>query len=199
MLDLDEYLPLALIRSHCKCDDTPNVTDTQLTFYRDVAFEQAELFTGKFWGGPKDIIEKVSRPQLDLIRRRTGRIRIHHIPIDGIVRLVGAGYNAIFVLDAGTTAINLSSRENTWSGPGGMENCCSPCSPNQPSYTLEFPSWAYTTGVKCAKDVPAGIKLGCLMFIAWAMENPGDINEPDCIRASGALNQWKNYKRSIAF
>lgn len=201
MLDLDEYLPISLVRSHCKCDDTPNITDDQLRLYREVAFEQAELFTGKVWSGTKDIVEKVSRPQLDLIRRRSGRVRIHNIPVDGIVRLIGAGYNVIFTLEPGTTAINLSSRDNNW-GQGGGSSCCNSCSSSNGDAwgaILEFPSWTYTTGVKCAKDIPAGIKLGCLQFIAWAMENPGDIVDESSVKASGARAQWSNYKRSIAF
>lgn len=203
-VNVADLLPMGLIRSHCKCDDTPNITDEQLELYREVAFEQAEMFTGKHWAGVKEIVEPVNRAQYDLINRRFGRVRIKSIPIDGMVMLVGAGHNAVFTLKAGTNYIDLADRKNSWGNASQSAGCCSSCvtSNNQVGYrnfTLEMPNWVYKTGVKCKEDIPAGIRLGCLQFIAWAMENPGDIASPDSVRASGAMAQWNNYKRSMGF
>jgi hypothetical protein len=68
---------------------------------------------------------------------------------------------------------------------------------------------SYRTGFKCPADVPAGIVLGCLLYIAWTVEHPGDElltqrNRTDLsslgsqgsnniARVSGAIELWRSY------
>lgn len=53
MADLEELLPLALIRTHTKTDDVPHVTDEQLSLYRSASFEAAEKYTGLVYSRAK--------------------------------------------------------------------------------------------------------------------------------------------------
>lgn len=67
----------------------------------------------------------------------------------------------------------------------------------------------YKTGALCPSDIPAGIKLGILKYIAWSVKNPGDdlitvkqtssvqvsgiTGTNDVAYASGAIELWKQY------
>jgi hypothetical protein len=70
---------------------------------------------------------------------------------------------------------------------------------------------AYRAGFKSPDDVPAGVVIGCLQFIAWIIEHPGDElltqrNRKDnstkvggvsgnnnIAMVSGALEAWRMY------
>jgi hypothetical protein len=192
-MDLETILPLSLIRTHTKTDDVPSVTDLQLELYRAAAFELAEQYTGKIWLELRDIVEPVNRSQLDLIQRRAGNVMIRQVPVDGLVRLVGGSFNAIYMVEDGSTTIALGSTR-TW-GASGNTNSCNMCDCADTSSL----TWQYRAGPSCAKDIPAGVKLGALQFIAWAIENPGDMMDQKSVHASGAIAQWSQYRRSIGF
>jgi hypothetical protein len=204
-VDLERLLPLGEIRTHTKTDDVPHVTDNQLRLYRKAAFEACEKYTGRIFSELRVITESVSQ-------RRTRRMRpfyIHelkHPSFDGIVYLYGTPYGA------GDRRIDI--------GPGGRQlrlevtngaidasSCCGgPCDGDQYNYGMKA---MYRAGVDCAENVPAGIILGVLKFIAWAISNPGDeimtvrnreagqsdgiVGTNNGAWASGAIEQWRIY------
>ena len=71
---------------------------------------------------------------------------------------------------------------------------------------------AYRAGFASADDVPSGIVLGCLQYIAWVVEHPGDelLTQRNQIEksiggssgsnniawVSGAIEQWRMFDNS---
>jgi len=67
----------------------------------------------------------------------------------------------------------------------------------------------YRAGFSCAAQVPAGVLLGILQFIAWVVEHPGDevlsmrntlsarggaiIGTNNIALVSGALESWRQF------
>ena len=209
--DWSARLSLDTIRSHTKTDDIPGVTDEQLQLYRDSAIEAAERYTGLMLSGQKTYTEGVQAPR----RPKHGHMYYQHqlkYPVaDGVVYLYG-GQNPA---DSRTIAVAPGSRTIRvpilW-GYFDIFNCCDPCAKER--YANHDMLAAYKAGYKCIDDVPTGVVLGCLQFIAWAVEHPGDElvtqrNRKDnstkvggvsgsnnIAMVSGALETWRLYDDS---
>lgn len=215
-IDLEAMLPVAQIRTHCKIDDVPSVTDAQIVLYREAAIEACESYTGQYWRGSKHVDQDIAirsdgksggvaaylmggpRGRLDT------RVRLDHPTLDGVVTIMGSNVNRIVRAKPGAREIRVPIDNIALEG-----NCCHPC-----AVDANFGMRAlYTTGVSCLHDVPAGIKLGCLKYIAWLIENPGDelntvgtaqtlrvrLNEGtnNGIWGSGALEVWRQYRNDV--
>lgn len=203
--DLEEILPVSAIRVHTKTDDVPHVTDDQLRFYRDVAFENAEQYTSMFIRGIRQITEPLpSRFGSSFTRKNTTKFKLKYNSTDGLVYIYGGsqGLNnqTVMILpNTRTVRINFSVPLID------LTPCCGPCS-NNPSmgYVL------YRAGFSCAKDIPKGIILGVLKLISWFVSNPGDevmtvrnqsssrndtgiVGTNNGAWASGAIELWRQY------
>lgn len=169
-LDWDVALPLDLIRQHTKTDDIPQVTDEQLKLYRRAAVEAAEKYTGLLLSKQITVTEPIAGPR----RPRPGKMTYKHTlmyPVaDGIVYVYGgwtADENRAFRVPKNTRTIHIPIR----TGFLDLSNCCDPCS--QHSINGELMAF-YKAGFGCAEEVPATVILGCLQFLAWTVEHPGD-------------------------
>lgn len=203
--NLESLLPLSLIRTHTKTDDVPSVTDEQLTLYRQAAFETCEKYTGRLFTEIRVITETVGapRPRNGRLWRRDYRHRLSYRSTDGAVYLYGArGVPPQLIHVApGSNEIRIPVVHNVLDG-----NCCLPCGAGQDlNHGMRV---MYRAGYDCGKDaVPAGILVGCLKFIAWLIQNPGDeimtvrnrqssestgiIGTNNGAWASGAIEQWR--------
>jgi hypothetical protein len=87
-----------------------------------------------------------------------------------------------------------------------LSNCCNPCSPMMNDGLVAM----YKAGYPSIADVPGGIVLGILQFLAWIVEHPGDelltmrnrldarggagvYGTNNIAMASGAIETWRIY------
>jgi hypothetical protein len=202
-IDLESLLSLAAIRQHTKIDDVPHVTDEQLTLYRKAAFEVCEKYTGRIFCEHKVIVEDVSTGRSKRWRP-TYKHRLRHASADGVIYLYGSAYgmaDRTFNLSPGTQEITIEVMGGAYDAAG----CCGgPHSSREVSWGMKV---MYRAGIASAADVPAGIILGVLKFIAWCIQNPGDeimtvrnrenkgeqgiIGTNNGAWASGAIEQWR--------
>lgn len=202
-IDLEKILTLALIRTHTKTDDVPHVTDEQLILYRKAAFEVCEQYTGMLFTQRKPVQESVAiRPSK---RWRESYIhRMRYPTVDGRIYLYGSQQGAsdrVLNVNPGATEIRIPVYQGIFDG----DSCCSPCRDgNSVNWGLSI---LYNAGLDDCENVPAGIIVGVLKFIAWLITNPGDeiltvrnrvssaqtgiIGTNNGAWASGAIEQWR--------
>ncbi|MBO4228444.1 hypothetical protein [Bradyrhizobium neotropicale] len=201
--DWSGRLSLDTIRQHTKTDDVPGVTDEQLRLYRAAAIEAAERYTGMLLSGQRTVIEPIQGPAS--VRPGNYRYRLQYPVADGFVHLYGSpdpNDNRAFRVPQGSRSVQVPIRKDYLN----LSNCCDPCA----TWHLNGGMMAaYRAGYACVDDVPAGIVLGCLQFIAWLVEHPGDelMTQRNRIEArsvgvdgsnnvawvSGALETWRIY------
>lgn len=203
--DWSRRLSLETIRQHTKTDDVPGVTNEQLDLYRASAIEAAELFTGLLLAGQRTVTESIQGPSSARPGKLTYRHQLKYPSADGYVYLYGGLHpadNRAFQVPPGSRWINVPIR----SGMLDLSNCCDPCSSHHLNGGMMA---AYKAGYKCVEDVPSGIVLGCLQYVAWVVEHPGDelLTQRNRIEArsvgvdgsnnvawvSGALETWRLY------
>lgn len=189
-IESETILPLALVRQHTKTEDIETVTDQQLELYRAVAMELAERYSDASLNIGNEVIEQyVGYP--------AGRDIV--VPLDypathGIVTVMADGVNYIQLVSPGAKAIRI--------GPGTLDITGKPIYANACSTSIDSGvALRYTTNSGCdANGVPAGVRLGMLQFIAWAIAHPGDCAATaEAARACGALATWKMYRAEIGF
>ena len=203
--DLDELLTIDAIRTHTKTEDIPSVTDEQLKLYRKAAFEQAELFTNLLLIKNIRREEVVTPPRrfIDDVRR-TFTHRLKYAAAEPQVFVYGPGTKEMLSVDVGTHKVILPNRIFAHM----VFDCCRPCSDGPGAVRI-----MYLAGMKSINDVPAGIIVGVLKYIAWSVSNPGDVlktvdnrrtvgqdfmkGSNDAAWASGAIDEWRKYVREI--
>jgi hypothetical protein len=204
-LDWSEQLSIDLIRQHTKTDDVAGVSDEMLGLYRWAAVEAAEMYTGALLTFQKTVTEPIQGPNRPKPGKLTYRHKLQYPVADGLVHLYGS-QNV-----AGNHAIRVPPNTRTikvpiWTGFIDLSNCCDPCSSHHLNADMMA---AYKAGYRCPADVPVGIVLGMLQYVAWILEHPGDIlltvrNKEDnstkglmgsnnIALASGALETWRQY------
>lgn len=203
-VDLEQVLSIDMIREHTKTDDTPSVSNAQLALYRQAAFEACELYTGMLFTHTKVIREPVTSEY----KRGFRRVRKHRLkfpPADGMIYLYGGG-----LLQPIPVRVSESGRDVTIpiiQEALDASSCCSPCSQGGENFGIMA---MYLAGIDCADDIPAIAKMGCLKYIAWAVQNPGDVvmtvrnraggGESGIVGtnngawASGAIEDWRQLK-----
>jgi hypothetical protein len=192
-------LSIDMVREHTRTDDTPGVTDEMLKLYRQAAVEAAELYTGMLLNGKKTVTETVQLPQNWSRQFYRHQFR-YQVADDGFAYLYGRSINLTIPVVSGQSSVRIPQLSHI----PDFTNCCDPCS----SSAMKVLYWA---GYSCADQVPAGIVMGCLQFIAWMVEHPGDEflaqrNKIDASNAgggvhgrsnvaliSGALETWRQY------
>ncbi|MDQ6433759.1 hypothetical protein RB623_06800 [Mesorhizobium sp. LHD-90] len=206
---VDELLTIELIRDHTKTDDVPSVSDEQLKLYRAASVEAAEQYTGIMLRGYKPITEQIDF-RIGHKSMRSGYVvyNLHHPSTDGIVYLYGAL----------TTTLRIRPRSRKIHIPtmaimlDVSSACCrGPCDEfNERGGHVQFDLMAlYRTGFAKWDDLPKGIILGMLKFIAWCVTHPGDelisvrnkegisagliMGTNNVAFASGALELWRQY------
>ncbi|MEY9493745.1 hypothetical protein [Bradyrhizobium elkanii] len=203
--DWSRRLSIETIRQHTKTDDVPGITNEQLDLYRASALEAAELFTGLLLAGQRTVTEPIQGPSSLRPGKLTYRHQLKYPSADGYVYLYGGSDpadNRAFRVPAGSRWIDVPVR----TGMIDLSNCCNPCSSHHLNGGMMA---AYKAGYRCVEDVPAGIVLGCLQYIAWVVEHPGDelLTQRNRIEArsvgvdgsnnvawvSGALETWRLY------
>lgn len=203
--NLEEILPIEMIRVHTKTDDTPMVTDEQLALYRQTAFEQAELYTGRIITGIANVEEKdVFGYHLLEHRRPRLRIKLKFLPLDDYIMMT--------VQNGTATRIQIPYHKRKVDVPLHTHllnpfGCCKCVVGNEVG--IEFKT-VYHTGYKAREDIPSTLLYGCLKFIMWAVANPGDelltvrnrmgttetglIGTNNGAWASGAIEHWMTYQ-----
>lgn len=204
-LDMDALISIEMIRDHTKSNDIIQVTDSQLLLYREVAMEQAEIYTGRFVHRLVSIAEAVETNTGRHGWRDSYQVKLSYTPLGGLVTLRnpggGPGQRVKVKKDDRVVKIPMFTGEITWN------DCCSPC--GGPVGNRGYQA-IYDSGYRNAQDVPSTILYGCLKFIAWAMSNPGDelltvrnrlgttetglIGTNNGAWASGAIEHWQGYR-----
>jgi hypothetical protein len=199
-----DVLPLETIRAHTKTDDTPTVLDDQIALYRDTAFEQAELYTGRMILGAA-LVREMFRIDVSGIglRRNYHLMKLKYEPLEKVVYVSnksGRQAKQVYIKDKSrkiTVPTDCMSLD--------FMSCCNGGS------GLDYDALvSYSTGYKTADDIPNTILYGCLKFIMWAIANPGDelltvrnrlgttetglIGTNNGAWASGAIEHWMSYK-----
>ena len=195
----DEYISIDLIRQHTRTDDVPGVTDEQLRLYRAAAVEAAEFYTGMTLSKQKVFSEVISPPKI-----KPGKdyftVKLQHASSDGIIYIYGNGeYPEAVQITPNTRKVKLQARFIMLD----MSNCCDPCAKQNGLKVM------YLAGFSCAEQVPAGVILGILQFVAWVVEHPGDevlamrntlsarggalIGTNNIALISGALESWRQF------
>jgi hypothetical protein len=221
-LDWSGRLSLDLIRQHTKTDDIPGTTDALLATYRAAAVEAAEFYTGLLLSAQKVIQEPVHGPAFPRHHHHASpygyhlqpsfglvpvkpyyRVRLQYAVSDGIVYISGGqhpGTNMPIRVKPGTRSFQMPIRY----GYLDLTNCCNPCSEYRPNAGMLA---TYRAGYASAADVPNGVVLGCLQYIAWVLQHPGDeiltvrnrrdarsegaMGTNNIAIASGALETWR--------
>lgn len=197
----DEYLSIELIRRHTKTDDVPGVSDAQLRLYRAAAVEAAEFYTGMMLSKQKVFTEilPVRKPRL---RHDYIIVKLQYPSSDGIVYIYGGNQNPdVIHVTPNSRKVRFPSR---FFYTPDLSNCCNPCSVATNGLRI-----LYKAGFSCADQIPAGILLGILQFVAWVVEHPGDevlsmrntlsarggaiIGTNNIALISGALESWRQY------
>lgn len=203
---LEEFLPISIIRDHIKANDIPLVTDDQLVLYRQAAFEAAEQYTGMVWHGVQRWQQDASLPEGKNPFRQKSILRLDRPVMDGVVTVVGHSGSRTYSVAPGARKVAI----DVFSIGMDINTCCSPCQQNSINYgCIAY----YNTGITCADQLPGGIRLGMLKFIAWNVENPGDvlmtvkgaesnattgiIGTNNAAWASGAIEMWRPYARGF--
>ena len=225
-LSLEEILPLDIVKVHCKIDDLPGITNDQLELYRQAAFEAAERITGKRWSGRFRQEQAIQSPKFrSLAQIAIARLRVNldYEPIDGIVNIYTRSNEPLFWLSGVQLPMQMSTEYRTIKLPPGEQSFemsnnemfMSPanmdCSEREFGFQMAGATAIYLAGPKNAAAVPAGIKLGCLKYIAWSIANPGDQFVPMVVRqvgvttvsndpafSSGAVDEWRRHRRKVA-
>jgi hypothetical protein len=204
-LDWSGRLSIDMIRQHTKTDDIPGVTDDQLALYRAAAVETAEAYTGRLLSVQRTINEPAQGPPMPRFGKTFYKLRLRYPVADGIVYLYGGKFgsdNITLRVPVNTRVVTVPVRY----GVLDLSNCCDPCAQNN-GYVNNGMMVMYKAGFKSAADVPNLIVLGCLQYIAWVIEHPGDEiltvrNRRDARSegaqgtnnvaiASGALESWR--------
>lgn len=206
-IKLEEILPIELIREHTKTDDTPRVTDAQLSLYRQAAFESCEQYTGMVFTETRIVRESVTREGHRRRFRQHRNITLQFPTCDGSVYLYGGGLLRPHevVVQPGERTIRIPVLQEALDA----SSCCDPCSRGGENWGIFV---MYRTGIADPAKIPAVVKLGCLKYIAWAIENPGDVimtvknrtsaGEAGIVGtnngawASGAIEEWRQIVRS---
>lgn len=206
---LDEIVSIDMIRVHTKTEDIPAVTDEQIVLYRRAAFESAELYTGLLLMKSQRLEEFVKPPTRDFdnVRKRLVH-RLRYAAAEPHIYVYGPGVRHMLQIEVGTRKVTL---------PGDvyshlMFECCRPCGPNGDLGNASI-RVMYLAGFANEKAIPAGIIVGVLKFIAWAIGNPGDEMHTvdgrvslaenflkgtnDGAWASGAIDEWRRYVNDV--
>jgi hypothetical protein len=204
-LDWDNFISIDMIRAHTKTDDVPAVTDDQLRLYRKTAVEAAEKYTGLLLSKQITVTEPLAGPRRPKLGQMTYKHTLQWPVADGMVYVYGGrtpDENRNFMVPKNTRTISVPIRN----GYFDLSNCCDPCS----KWSMNGDLMAfYKAGFNCAEEVPAGVLLGILQFIAWVVEHPGDellsqrnkmtqretgaFGSNNIALASGALETWRQY------
>lgn len=228
-LQLEEILPMDLIKAHCKIDDLPGITDMQLELYREAACEAAEKYTGVRWFRKVKITQAIESPKFcGLAQAAIARImvQLETTPLDGIVNVYGTADSPLFWFDGMQIPATRQPLYQTIMLPPGVDhfemqndlmfypmsgsvNCNERGNGGQ--IYQQGATCTYLAGTKSPKDIPAGVRLGCLKYIAWSVQNPGDEFIPMVVRqvgvttvsndpvvSSGALDEWRRHRKKIA-
>lgn len=201
----EDVLPIQTIREHSKTDDTPTVTDGSLMIYRDFAFEQAELYTGRFIFGHANILEKFrvdGSRESDLVPRRSKKLKLKYAPTERQVIVSDFTSRNKQVVHVNPNTRKIDVKPDVFGV--NMGNCCAG---NGMEYQAQV---MYTSGYKTKDDIPSTILYGCLKLLTWAIFNPGDelltvrnrlgttetglIGTNNGAWASGAIEHWKTYQ-----
>lgn len=205
-LDWSGRLSIDMIRQHTKTDDIPGVTDDQLLIYRAAAVEAAEAYTSMLLSCQRMVTQSAEGPPMSRYGRTTYKIRLRYPVADGIVYFYGGKFgndNATIRVPIGTRKLTLPVRY----GMLDLSNCCDPCAQRGSGNVNDGMMVMYKAGFKSANEVPNLVVLGCLQYIAWVIEHPGDEiltvrNRRDARSegaqgtnniaiASGALESWR--------
>lgn len=200
--DLDQLLPIALIRQHTKTDDVPHVTDEMLALYREAAFDAAAVYTGRTWGGPSIITQVIDEATVNALANGVTRVRLKGPTADGIITVTSGGSSYVMAVAPGATMVEFGGQPTDYPAEMGIDavNCCTPCGGSITQGT----SLTYRTGQKGGAAIPPMIKLGILQYIAWAMANAGDATvnyagQGSVALESGAHLLWWRHRGVMAF
>lgn len=203
--DLEEILSVHAIRVHTKTEDIPTVTDEQIVLYRKAAFESAEKFTNLIFTQTMRKEEVVNPPNrfIDDVRRTFTHRTRYPISQDHVF-VYGPGTKEMIPVNQGSRKVVLPNRVFAHM----VFDCCRPCSDGPGAVRV-----MYLAGMKDKSEVPAGIIVGVLKYIAWNVANPGDVlktvndrntlgndfqkGSNDAAWASGAIDEWRRYVDDI--
>lgn len=210
----EDIVSLDLIRSHTKTDDVMSVTDEQLRLYLAAAIEAAEQYTGLLLSERRRVVETVQLPDLPgsvwatTYRNRPKPVkhRMQFPCADGKVWLYGGrdADSRLYRVQPGAKEVVFQPGEL----PSNDAACCGPVGAGLIRHDVKI---MYLAGFDTPNHIPAGIKNGILKFIAWSVENPGDVmrsvegtitrsetvlrGSNNVALASGAMEQWRQYGR----
>jgi hypothetical protein len=201
--DLEAVLPLSLVKTHCKIDDLPGITDDQLSLYRQAALEAAELYTGKKWIRRERIEQAIESPKFRTIAQAaiaSVSVELDYVPLNGVVNIYGTGNQPLYWLDGMQLPFMRQDQFTTIKLPPGVQefqlqndymfyssgvtaNCYGGQGDTQ--YQQQGLKAVYVAGPPSPEKIPGGLKLGALKYIAWSIENPGDQFVPMVVRQVG--------------
>lgn len=205
---VEEIVSLDLIRTHTKTDDIPHVTDEQLVLYARAAIEAAEQYSGLLLQKQRRVEEPfLNPPKRSHDMRQMFRHRLEYATAQDHVFVYGPGVSERVPVKIGSKVIYLP---NVFHAIDFSFACCSPCGNGGMKTGFRI---MYMAGYDCVNSIPAGIIAGVLKYIAWMIENPGDVYKPVDNRersnatflqgtnnvawASGALELWRQYNKDV--
>jgi hypothetical protein len=201
----EEIVSLEAIREHTKTQDIPTVTDGQLERYRKAACESAELYTGLLLTRNVRQIEIVNPPRrLTHDMRPIIKHRLEFPAAEPVVYLTAPGVKQSLPVRVGERTVKIPAHLFSYR----MFDCCRPCPTGEGAMQV-----LYLAGFTSPEAIPAGIVVGILKYIAWAIENPGDVMRTvenrssvsdqvmkgtnDGAWASGAIDEWRRYVSEV--
>jgi hypothetical protein len=205
---IHDRVTLPLIREHTKTVDVPHVTDNQMLHYLDTAVELAEAHTGLVLRGQR-FVEQVAKAKPPRFRATHIHYKLRHPTSDGVVYYRTAnGHTGVVRVEPGHRKVSIPAFALAMYGQNLATSCCNPCNVSDGGEV--YVTLSYNAGYACAGDIPAGIVLGILKFIAWSYEHAGDnlitqanttserdsgiVGSNDGLKFSGALELFRAYR-----
>jgi hypothetical protein len=202
-IDLDGILSVKIIREHTKTDDNPSVSDEVHLLYRSAAIEAAENYTGRKLASNGVHIQELASPT----RRRRSRarytVRLDYPAVDGQISIYGGSLLSPIKINSAPGAMEIEVPHIN----EVIEGCCRPCG-DVSNFGIKA---MYRIGLKSCGEIPAGIVMGCLKYIAWCIANRGDelvtmkngasvqtsgiSGTNNAAWASGAIEEWRAYRK----
>lgn len=215
----EDLIPLSLIRKHLKIDDYQGVDDEQLQLYASASVEQFQKYTGLLVGKRRQITEPIRVPQwTSLVQAAKARflVGVSHPINDSSILIEWNGRTHMLNVIPGVMefewplwfcrpSLHIWNLWSMW----GLQNGCASCG----IVTETIPNVSYMTGT--GDGLAPGALLGCLKYIAWQFEHPGDElatltdkamrssasgqqGTNNALVGSGAYAEWHQYKPRVA-
>lgn len=177
----NRLLPISLIRQYTKTDDDFFVTDEELDLLRSAAFQEMAKYN-------KNVVLTGVRDVEQQVMLKTSKVGYIYDQIINLDYPATSPYVSVWFESSPSVNVKCAYKANFIYLVIGEQNICfNFCRPASPLAILY-----YQTGEKCPETLDASASLGCLRFIAAALNDRDSLKSSrSLVFSSGAYDLWK--------